>query len=47
MLRIKNLNKSYPNRKLLEKLTLHINTGEVYGLLGRNGEVLFVIYTQC
>ncbi|WP_413172911.1 ABC transporter ATP-binding protein [Anabaena azotica] len=37
MLRIKNLNKSYTNRKVLENLTLNIASGEVYGLLGANG----------
>lgn len=37
MLRIKNINKSYKSRKVLENLTLHINSGEVYGLLGANG----------
>ncbi|KAF3885217.1 MULTISPECIES: ABC transporter ATP-binding protein [Nostocales] len=37
MLRIKNLNKSYGKRKVLQDLTLHINAGEVYGLLGANG----------
>ncbi|MBK1988396.1 ABC transporter ATP-binding protein [Sphaerospermopsis aphanizomenoides BCCUSP55] len=37
MLIIKNLNKSYGDRKVLENLTLHLQTGEVYGLLGANG----------
>lgn len=37
MLRIKNLNKSYGKRKVLQDLTLHINAGEIYGLLGANG----------
>ncbi|TAF10950.1 MAG: ABC transporter ATP-binding protein [Nostocales cyanobacterium] len=37
MLRIKNLNKSYGNRKVLQNLTFNITSGEVYGLLGANG----------
>ncbi|MBD2663039.1 ABC transporter (ATP-binding protein) [Richelia sinica FACHB-800] len=37
MLKIKNLNKSYGNRKVLQNLNLEINPGEVYGLLGANG----------
>lgn len=37
MLRIKNLNKAYKSRKVLQNLTLHINSGEVYALLGANG----------
>lgn len=37
MLRIKNLNKSYGTRKVLQDLRLYIDTGEIYGLLGANG----------
>ncbi|MBD2291995.1 ABC transporter ATP-binding protein [Anabaena sphaerica FACHB-251] len=37
MLRIKNLNKSYKSRKVLQNLTFSIQPGEVYGLLGANG----------
>lgn len=37
MLNIKNLNKSYGQRKVLDNLTLHIEPGEIYGLLGANG----------
>ncbi|TAE58292.1 MAG: ABC transporter ATP-binding protein [Nostocales cyanobacterium] len=37
MLRIKNLNKSYKNRRVLKDLTFNISSGEVYGLLGANG----------
>jgi ABC-2 type transport system ATP-binding protein len=37
MLKIKNLNKSYGNRKVLQNLNLEIQPGEVYGLLGANG----------
>ncbi|NET01817.1 MAG: ABC transporter ATP-binding protein [Sphaerospermopsis sp. SIO1G1] len=37
MLRIKNLNKSYNTRKVLDNLTFNIQPGEVYGLLGANG----------
>ncbi|MBD2683094.1 MULTISPECIES: ABC transporter ATP-binding protein [Nostoc] len=37
MLKIENLNKSYKLRKVLQNLNLHINSGEIYGLLGANG----------
>ncbi|MBH8566568.1 ABC transporter ATP-binding protein [Nostoc sp. CENA67] len=37
MLRIENLNKSYGQRKVLQNLNLHIDSGEIYGLLGANG----------
>ena len=37
MLMIKNLNKSYKNRPILQDLSLQINPGEIYGLLGANG----------
>ena len=37
MLKIDNLNKSYGKRLVLKDLTLHIGTGEIYGLLGANG----------
>ncbi|WGV28742.1 ABC transporter ATP-binding protein [Halotia branconii] len=37
MLKINKLNKSYKNRKVLQDLTLHIDSGEIYGLLGANG----------
>ncbi|WP_414585443.1 ABC transporter ATP-binding protein [Scytonema sp. PCC 10023] len=37
MLRIKNLNKAYGKRKVLQDLTMYIEHGEIYGLLGANG----------
>ncbi|MBW4687559.1 MAG: ABC transporter ATP-binding protein [Komarekiella atlantica HA4396-MV6] len=37
MLKIQNLNKSYKLRKVLQNLTLHIDSGEIYGLIGGNG----------
>ncbi|GBE92192.1 ABC transporter ATP-binding protein [Nostoc cycadae] len=37
MLTIKNLNKSYSRRQVLQDLSLHIEPGEIYGLLGANG----------
>ena len=37
MLQIEKLNKSYGDRSVLRDLTLHIETGEIYGLLGQNG----------
>ncbi|MDZ7961336.1 MAG: ABC transporter ATP-binding protein [Aulosira sp. DedQUE10] len=37
MLIIKNLNKSYGKRQVLKNLNLHIDSGEIYGLIGANG----------
>ncbi|MBD2341017.1 ABC transporter ATP-binding protein [Calothrix sp. FACHB-156] len=37
MLTIKNLNKSYGKTQVLQNLNLHIEPGEVYGLIGANG----------
>ena len=37
MLQIEKLNKSYGDRSVLQDLTLHIQAGEIYGLLGSNG----------
>ncbi|OUL33600.1 ABC transporter ATP-binding protein [Nostoc sp. T09] len=37
MLTIKNLNKSYGTRKVIQNLNLHIDSGEIYGLIGANG----------
>ncbi len=37
MLNIEKLNKSYGKRPVLQDLTLHIQAGEIYGLLGSNG----------
>jgi ABC-2 type transport system ATP-binding protein len=37
MLTIQNLNKSYKKSQVLQNLNLHINPGEVYGLIGANG----------
>jgi len=37
VLQIEKLNKSYGNRSVLRDLTLHIQPGEIYGLLGQNG----------
>ncbi|MBD2298399.1 ABC transporter ATP-binding protein [Nostoc sp. FACHB-190] len=37
MLTIRNLNKSYSQRKVIQSLNLHIAAGEIYGLLGANG----------
>lgn len=37
MLQIEKLNKSYGNRSVLRDLTLHIQPGQIYGLLGQNG----------
>lgn len=34
---IKNLNKSYNNQIILENLSLQINSGSIFGLLGANG----------
>jgi ABC-2 type transport system ATP-binding protein len=37
VLQIEKLNKSYGERSVLRDLTLHIQAGEIYGLLGQNG----------
>ncbi|QSJ16514.1 ABC transporter ATP-binding protein [Nostoc sp. UHCC 0702] len=37
MLKIENLTKSYGQIKVIQNLTLHIDSGEIYGLLGANG----------
>ncbi|HLP88710.1 MAG TPA: ABC transporter ATP-binding protein [Nostocaceae cyanobacterium] len=37
MLKINKLNKSFGNRKVLQDLTLQLEPGEIYGLLGANG----------
>lgn len=37
MLEIKNLYKSYRDRAVIKNLNLHIQPGEIYGLLGANG----------
>ncbi len=37
MLKIQNLSKFYGARQVLKNINLHIPTGEIYGLLGRNG----------
>ncbi len=36
-IKIKALNKSYDNSKVLENLNLEIKEGEIFGLLGPNG----------
>jgi len=37
ILRIKNLSKSFGQKKVLENFNLAVDTGKVYGLLGKNG----------
>ncbi len=37
MLNIKNLTKIYGNKPAVDKLTLHIAPGEIYGFIGHNG----------
>lgn len=37
MLNIKNLTKSYGEKKAVDNLSLHINKGEIYGFIGHNG----------
>lgn len=37
MLSIENLTKSYGQRQVLQGLTLHVPSGQIYGLLGANG----------
>ena len=37
MLRIKNLTKTYGEKKAVDTLSLHIEKGEIYGFIGHNG----------
>ena len=37
MLEIKNLTKNYGDKKAVDKLSLEINGGEIYGFIGPNG----------
>lgn len=37
MLQIKNLSKSYGNKKVVDNLSLDINAGEIYAFIGHNG----------
>ena len=37
MLTIKNLTKTYGNKKAVDGLSLHIQAGEIYGFIGHNG----------
>ena len=37
MLKIENLTKTYGSKKAVDNLSLHINSGEIYGFIGHNG----------
>ena len=37
MIELKNITKQFKNHTALDDLTLTVNTGEIYGLLGANG----------
>ena len=37
MVEIKNLSKSYGDKKVVDNLSLTINDGEIYGFIGHNG----------
>lgn len=37
MIKLNDISKSFKNKKALEKLTLEVSSGEIYGLLGANG----------
>lgn len=37
MLNIKNLNKSYADKKILKDINLNIEPGDIYGFVGPNG----------
>lgn len=37
MLRIENLTKSYGSKKAVDDLSLHIESGHIYGFIGHNG----------
>ena len=37
MIKLQNISKSFKNEKALDNLSLRVNSGEIYGLLGANG----------
>lgn len=37
MLKIKNLSKNYGNKKAVDNISLHIQAGEIFGIIGHNG----------
>lgn len=37
MIKLQNISKSFKNEKALDNLSLNVNSGEIYGLLGANG----------
>ena len=37
MLRIENLTKKYGNKVAVDNISLHIESGEIYGFIGHNG----------
>ena len=37
MIKLQNISKSFKNEKALDNLSLSVNSGEIYGLLGANG----------
>ena len=37
MIKLKNISKSFNDKRALDNLTLNVNSGEIYGLLGANG----------
>jgi len=37
MIKLKNVTKSFKDKKALDNLYLNVNSGEIYGLLGANG----------
>lgn len=37
MIKLKNVTKSFKDKKALDNLSLNVNSGEIYGLLGANG----------
>ena len=37
MLKIENLTKSYGSKKAVDNLSLHIESGHIYGFIGHNG----------
>ena len=37
MIKLQNITKSFKDKKALDNLSLNVNSGEIYGLLGANG----------
>ena len=37
VIELKNINKSFDNNKVIKNISLSLNEGKIYGLIGKNG----------